>query len=698
MASRSAVLSALVLPAGALKFSSVQSAADPIEKVVTLLTELKAGVEADGVSEQASYDKFACWCEDTLGKKAEDITKAKDDIEALRTEMIKFKGEIAAHAVEIKQLGKDITANEESQKEATELRKKEKKAYEEENAESLQCLGALTAAIDVLKGAGQGKKGFLETMHEAQLLSVVAGVRGILHEPVVSKSVAAKDLEVVQRFVERPDDFMGKDAGLSAAQVGKNPYGDYAPRSTQISGILKQMFDTFTEDMKKATEEEKEKVTSFEALMETKGKELDTLKATLQSHTSDKATKSKTLADDKVELDDTLKQLEADEVFFGETKGTCKDKAAEWSERTHLRTLELNGIAEAIEILSSDEAKATFKNASSTPGKSTFFLQVSSPKQAAKVNAAFGQLKALAGQYHSLEIARVAMSLKAGGHFDKIMVVIDKMIAHLREEEQQDIEERDWCEARENKNKNDMEDLNSAITKAENEIKTLEAKETELGTKVDDLEKDINATQTNLDDLKKMRNEEYEAFVQGVKDDTQAVELLEKAIASLAKTYGGKKAALVQQPDTNWSGKYNKRDGEGKGVVAILTMLKEDFEQEIGKARKDDAGAQKTYESDRGALTDTLKAQTASKTQVEKEKADVGMKIADTEEHKGQKNDDLTSETDKKGALETKCAWVASHFATRREKRQKEMQGLEDAKNYLAGVDSDSDAGAGPSG
>merc|ERR1719359_575538 len=156
-------------------------------KVVDLLTKLKTTIEKDGSSEQKSYDKYACWCEDTLSTKAKDITDAKDRIEELQTLVVKNKGDLGSHGAEIGQLKKDIAKNIASQKEATEVRTKESEAYTDEKTESEQCIGALEAAIKVLTGAGS-KKGFLETLQEAQLLSVVAGMRGVLKAPVVKQS------------------------------------------------------------------------------------------------------------------------------------------------------------------------------------------------------------------------------------------------------------------------------------------------------------------------------------------------------------------------------------------------------------------------------------------------------------------------------------------------------------------------------
>merc|ERR1719163_1669937 len=121
--------------------------------------------------------------------------------------------------------------------------------------------------------------------------------------------------------------------GMSAAQTGQNPFGDYAPQSTQIQGILKGMYDAFTTDLEKDNVEEANKQKSFEELMATKKQEAATLQATLEKQENDQATKSKQLAENEVLRDDTIADLAADEKFFEETKNAAEAKATEWSTR-----------------------------------------------------------------------------------------------------------------------------------------------------------------------------------------------------------------------------------------------------------------------------------------------------------------------------------------------------------------------------
>merc|ERR1719215_1358873 len=152
-------------------------------------------------------------------------------------------------------------------------------------------------------------------------MGVVSGLRGILHKPAVEEILSGQDMETLKKFVQHPQGFTGSNAGaLSAAQISNNPFGDYAPQSTQIQGILKGMYDSFTTSLEKANAEESEQQKSHVELMATKQMELKTLQLTLEKQTLDKAEKTKGLADAKQLSDDTKVQLAADEAFFADTK------------------------------------------------------------------------------------------------------------------------------------------------------------------------------------------------------------------------------------------------------------------------------------------------------------------------------------------------------------------------------------------
>jgi len=668
----------------------------PIERVVQLIGDLKQKAMNDGKNEQAAFDGYACWCEKTMERKAADIGAAKELIGETEILIEKLKGEIASHGAEISQLGKDIVANLASQKDATSMRNKEYNEYADEKSESEQCIGAMEAAIKVLTGAGT-KGGFLDTStHAAQLLSVAASVRTIFSKKALLHAVSAKDLDLVKSFVAQPEDFMKTHSKpLIAAQVGQNPFGDYAPQSSQIQGILKGMYDSFTGDLEKANAAEAESQKSFEALIATKKEEQSTLESTKQKQETDQAAKTKHLKESQVLKDDTAAQLAADEAFFADTKDACKDKATQWSIRTRLRTEELAGMNEAMTILSS--GKATFAASSNT------FLQLASVQKhqvsAAGSAKAYAALRKLATEFKSFKLARIAAAVQIGGHFDKVMVLIDDMMALLRKEEASDVVHRDLCENSQNANKNEMADLDSMIERSNKMLKRMDNTKGELLQEIQKLKDDIQATRDNQGELLKFRNKESADFSQALKDDTDAVALIQQAIVALSKFYKNNKLSvgLVQAPeyekdadkppavfeDANYGG----RKSESGGILAILGMLSEDLEKEIADGRADDADAEDKYQKQNGALQSTLDAQDATKVGLEEELASTEEKIDATKDFRKGKTDDQSAEGDTKKALATDCKWVKTHFQTRRDKRKTEMQGLVDAKAFLAGVD-----------
>merc|ERR1719321_2297686 len=82
----------------------------PVEKVITLMEELKTEVEDEGKAEAKTYDTFACFCKDTTKEKSDAIKSGQDAIDELAAGMEEKTEEIAAKEVEIAELEDLIAA------------------------------------------------------------------------------------------------------------------------------------------------------------------------------------------------------------------------------------------------------------------------------------------------------------------------------------------------------------------------------------------------------------------------------------------------------------------------------------------------------------------------------------------------------------------------------------------------------------
>lgn len=322
---------------------------------------------------------------------------------------------------------------------------------------------------------------------------------------------------------------------------------------------------------------------------------------------------------------------------------------------------------------------------------------------------AFAKVASLAQRFHSYGLAQIAVALRAGGHFDKVIASVDQMIANLRQEEQEDIDHRDRCERADGKNSNDMQDITDAIAKLNSTELALQGDEGKLQGEVDTLAGDINATRLQVAAALDTRNEGVSDFRHALEDDIQAVALLEKAIATLARFYHANNIpmALINKattkkanpppeytvdpdkaPTTAWKGPYSGHNTETHGVVSILEMIKEDIQKEIGTLRKDNAKSQQQYERERAAIEEALQSQLAVKVDTERDLISTQKQLLDLAKEKAEKGRRLESETNLKNALLGDCSWVGTHFDSRRDKRKAEIQGLVDAKGFLAGVES----------
>merc|ERR1719409_2116348 len=109
------------------------------------------------------------------------------------------------------------------------------------------------------------------------------------------------------------------------------------------------------------------------------------------------------------------------------------------------------------------------------------------------------------------------------------------MIGDLRGEEQDDIDHRDWCQEQENMHTNQMGGL----------IERLEAKSGELETAIQATEAEILETQEAMASALATRNEENEEFKAALKDDEDAIALLQAAGEALG-AFDKNNAAFVQ--------------------------------------------------------------------------------------------------------------------------------------------------------
>merc|ERR1719375_2359744 len=401
--------------------------------------------------------------------------------------------------------------------------------------------------------------------------------------------------------------------------------------------------------------------------------------------------------------------MNADTTLFDSTKKACTSKAAEWNERVRARTEELSGVTKALEILTSDENRALFSKAIK-PGMETLFLQTDSESQDPQ-RRAYNSLKVHATKAKSLRLAALAARVRMAtrGHFDAVVEEIDKMMAVMKREEKDDQEERDWC--KEETFKNEQE-----AARYEYKIEKLNTKLMKLNKRLDDLEAtkeetiaQILSTNEDIAEMESNRIADHKAFQQAKSDDEQAVTVLSSAIDALGAFYknndvemgkiqgGAKAAAFVQfsepvfevdenqAPDATFTSA-GKSGGESKGILSIMTMIKEDLEDEISNGVKTEKQTQKDFEAQLKSAKTLVEDLTLKKTNLESDIASTNDEINESTVAKEDNQGLLSEERDYLMSIKPDCDFMLNNFQSRRDARAQEVQGLIDAKGMLLGA------------
>merc|ERR1719261_141903 len=189
------------------------------------------------------------------------------------------------------------------------------------------------------------------------------------------------DAQANKRFLEQLAQLTRKQSFLHIGDKDKLQ----APASAEVFGVLKQMKESFETSLKDSQADEADAAKAYDEMKAAKDAEIASGKDVIDSKSKQAAENVEMLAQAKIDLKDTSKQLAADETFLASAQDRCANMDQEFADRKKMRTEEIAAVGEALGILTSDEAHDQFN-------KSLNFIQKRSvqgtPVQRARVRAA----------------------------------------------------------------------------------------------------------------------------------------------------------------------------------------------------------------------------------------------------------------------------------------------------------------------
>jgi chromosome segregation ATPase len=392
-----------------------------ITKVVKLLQEMLDKSKTEGDEEKTIYAKFKCYCDKSEAEKNKAVADNTKLISLLESEIEELQGSNGELSSKCADLKASKAANKQQRSEAKTIRDKEHKKFIADTTDFEQAIRQMEQAIQTLtevgadqtKSTGADNKQFMAGHKGASLLSLQASMQTALS--AAESFMDQKQYQSVTSFIQAPFT------------------GTYTSQSGAVMGIIKNMRDTFKANLAAAVAAEESQLKSYNAYMEVKTEAYNVMSEEYDAAQEDLGDNDETLSTKRTQLDQAEKEKANDEEFLGKLLPMCKAKGESYQERKLLRANEEVAIAQAISILDSDEAFATFGGVSATStaqAGNLQFLQVVSKHFPGVSDEDVREvmqrlLRRAAGGRKAPRLAAVISTLQAQNPFDSVLDEIE---------------------------------------------------------------------------------------------------------------------------------------------------------------------------------------------------------------------------------------------------------------------------------
>jgi len=646
-------------------FSDTMWRKSPIQKVVGLLKEMQSQIEKEGAEDAELQEQMGCWCETNDREKTKAIADADARIRDLTAKIPELAAKAASLEVEIKSLNKEVAANTESLAKATEVRAKEQEEFRTNSKDMISSLASLKNAVGVMS----------KVHKDALSQESLAQIRSVLKHQVSKyhlQSLSVKQHEVVLSLLQGPQ---------HVSMIQQN--SRHKAPSSAIFGILKQMKEEFETNIVQSEKEEEEAVATFKSLKATKQQEIKAGEDLVETKTVEMADANEKNAQSKVDLEDTNEQFKADKEFLSNLKLKCQNADHEYELRQKTRSEELTAVSEALAIVTDDDAKDLFNSAGHGVSLIQKYQRTSLLSTADRAARA---VRKAASKAKNPRLMALAMSMRLDA-FAKVKENIDNMVKALKDEQKEEVKQKDYCVGEFNSNEKQTaekstlkDDLTQTLADLGNTIESL----TEA---IATANAEIADTQTEMKKASQNREAQNKAYQLTVNDQRATQTILKKALDKLEGFYkAAASAALVQEgQEPPPSGEY-KKSGASSGVMAMIeTIIDESkaIEAEAIQAEKDAQAGYETFMKDATASIEALSKDVTNKS---KELAKAESDKAATDDDLKHTIDDMLTLGEYGQELHKKCDFLVNNFNLRQESRTEEIEALNSAKAIFSGA------------
>eukprot|EP00403_Amphidinium_massartii_P042452 CAMPEP_0178440306 /NCGR_PEP_ID=MMETSP0689_2-20121128/36693_1 /TAXON_ID=160604 /ORGANISM="Amphidinium massartii, Strain CS-259" /LENGTH=698 /DNA_ID=CAMNT_0020063041 /DNA_START=76 /DNA_END=2169 /DNA_ORIENTATION=+ len=664
------------------------SQVNPIQKVVSLLSDLTSKIEAEGAAEEKAYEEFVKWCDEASANAGFAIKTATAEKAELEAAVAKSQSDAEVSQASISELAAQISSVESDLGSATSIRAKEHEDFVSSEAELVEAVDVLSRAISILEKEMRKNPAFLQ-----QAPSKTQSLQGLLQTlTAVIDSAALMSAQDKKKLVALVQDH--QQEADSDDELGAPAAAVYKSHSTSLIDTLEDLREKAEGELADLRKGESSAAHSFDMLKQSLTDQSAALSKELSDTKAALAGSQEALAQAKGDLEMAVKDLAVSKSTKATVDGDCKTAAEDHKASMESRAEELAALKEAKDVLTSKTGGAEgrvysfVQTSASVAGQSR--MQTRSDLAQVEVVAV---IKALAKKQQSTELAQLADRITAVTRYEasagedpfaKVKGLISDMIARLEKEASVEASHKAYCDEEQAKTAAQKAELTSDIDALSAKIDKAEATSATLKTEVAELQKQLADLLKMQADMDKARADEHTAFVAAKKDLELGLEGVQEAIRVLRDYYSSsEEESLLQQPEM--PADHTMASGSGKSIIGMLEVISSDFSKNLAQETVTEDEAQTQYErmTQENKITKTTKEQDVKyKAQ---EAAGLDKAVAEHSADREGLQNELSAVLEYSEKLVAQCVAKPETYETRKQRRTAEIEGLKDALKYLEG-------------
>jgi len=629
------------------------TAVTPVQKVLTMMNEMKTKGEKMMAEEASTYASYKEWVSDTSRELGFAIKTSNSDIEKFLAAAAKADSDVSELGSAISKLDGELGATEGEKAEATSIRKGQHADFVKISTDYSESVDALERAIQTMQSRS------MDVPEASAFLQKQA-----VAKPGMRRVLAAFLQETQQQEVAR----------------GGPAVAAYEFQSGGIVALLEKFLKKFQGELEEVQTEESNQSNNFDLEMINLSNTIDYLKKEIEEKSVLKAKRSRESEQAKGNLASTRKELAADEKTLADTTATYAAKSDQFAANQEVRKSELEAIGKAIEIISGGAvAGSADKHLPSLA--QTSFLQIRSESRA-RVSArqsvkVFLQNKA--ALLSSTALKTLAAQVESNP-FDKVVKMIEDLVAKLKEEAAAEAEHKAWCDEQLHDNKIKREKKTAKVNKLTATVESLTQDIATMGKKIQTLKNEQVELTMAMSKATTQRDTEKATNADTMADAAAGEQATKAALVVLKEFYASQGSFVQQAPEM---AAYKGMSSAKGGVVGMLEVITSDFARLHADTKASETAAAAEYDSFMSDASSSKKAKhdLEFKTSMEKDQTEF-------EKENTQKDLESTqSELDKALAyqqyLKPVCLEVHVSYEERVARRKEEVAALKEAYEIL---------------